>query len=55
LHDAEDLVQDTMLRAWRAFDFDDEHRASLRLWLHRMIPWCSPCGDGHLSPGFRPA
>src|ERR1700755_1996162 len=33
LHDAEDLVQETMLRAWRAHADFDEQRASLRTWL----------------------
>jgi RNA polymerase sigma-70 factor, ECF subfamily len=32
LHDAEDALQDTLLRAWRAFD-QFEGRSSLRTWL----------------------
>jgi RNA polymerase sigma-70 factor, ECF subfamily len=35
LHDAEDVVQETYLRAWRSYG-QFEHRSSVRTWLHRI-------------------
>ena len=36
VHEAEDLVQETMLRAWRARESYDSSRATVRTWLYRI-------------------
>jgi RNA polymerase sigma-70 factor, ECF subfamily len=36
VHEAEDLVQETMLRAWRTRDRYDEKQASVRTWLYKI-------------------
>src|ERR1700684_904104 len=37
-NDAEDQVQETMLRAWRAYDRFDDQLASFRTGLYRIAP-----------------
>lgn len=50
--DAEDLTQETLLRAWKARD-DFEGRASLRNWLYKIAT--NACLDSKRSSDRRPA
>ncbi len=49
VQDAEDQVQETMIRAWRSYG-EFQGRSSLRTWLYRIAANCLPARDGDPPP-----
>ena len=45
LHDTEDLVQETLLRAWKCCD-RFEGKSSMRTWLYRVLDVVHDKADG---------
>jgi RNA polymerase sigma-70 factor (ECF subfamily) len=54
LDDAEDVVQETYLRAWRSYDAF-ENRSSVRTWLHRIATNACLTALQHRSPRVLPS
>jgi RNA polymerase sigma-70 factor, ECF subfamily len=52
VEDAQDLVQETMVRAWRAWDRYDPELASVRTWLYRIAT--NACADALVGRARRP-
>jgi RNA polymerase sigma-70 factor (ECF subfamily) len=53
-HDAEDVVQETYLRAWRGYR-DFENRSSVRTWLYRIATNACLTALGHTSRRMLPS
>ena len=53
-HDAEDVVQETYLRAWRGYR-DFENRSSVRTWLYRIATNACLSALAHSSTRMLPS